>query len=127
MPIVTHNEDLADHTTLRVGGLADTVVVAQTQNEIIEAVQMADADGTPLLILGGGSNVVISDDGWRGTVLLIRTQGFDVEADACSGAMVTVQAGHNWDDFVRECIDREWSGVEALSGDRKSTRLNSSH
>lgn len=116
MPIVTHNEDLADHTTLRVGGLADTVVVAQTQAEIIEVVQTADASGTPLLILGGGSNVVVADDGWRGTVLLIRTQGFDVSADACSGALVTVQAGHNWDDFVSECIAREWSGVEALSG-----------
>ncbi|MEN9710515.1 MAG: hypothetical protein RL441_507 [Actinomycetota bacterium] len=116
MPIVTHNEDLADHTTLRVGGLADKVVLAQTQDEILAAVQEADAAGTALLILGGGSNVVIADDGWRGTVLLIRTRGFEVAADACSGAMVTVQAGESWDDFVAECIAREWSGVEALSG-----------
>lgn len=116
MPIVTHNDVLADHTTLRVGGLADTIVVAQTQQEIIETVQAVDAAGERLLILGGGSNVVIADDGWRGTVLLIRTEGFDVSADACSGAMVTVQAGHSWDDFVHECVKREWSGVEALAG-----------
>ena len=116
MPITTHDVDLADHTTLRVGGLADTVVVAQTQDEIISAVQEADEAGTPLLILGGGSNVVIADDGWRGTVLLIRTSGIAVAADACSGAMVTVQAGHDWDEFVSEAVTREWSGIEALSG-----------
>lgn len=116
MPTTTHHEDLADHTTLRVGGLADTVVVAQTQDDIITVVQEADAAGTPLLILGGGSNVVIADDGWRGTVLLIRTSGYEVAADACSGAMVTVQAGHDWDDFVADCVTQQWSGVEALSG-----------
>lgn len=116
MSIITHNEHLAEHTTLHTGGVADVLIVAQTQEEIIEAVIAADDAATPLLILGGGSNVVISDDGWRGTVLLIRTQGFEVEADACSGAMVTVQAGHHWDDFVKEAISREWSGIEALSG-----------
>lgn len=116
MSIITHNEHLAEHTTLHTGGLADVVIVAQTQQEIIDAVTQADEAGIPLLILGGGSNVVLSDDGWRGTVLLIRTQGFEVSQDACSGAMVTVQAGHNWDEFVAETITREWSGVEALSG-----------
>ena len=56
-------------------------------------VQAADADETPLLILGGGSNVVISDDGWRGTVLLIRTQGFEVAADASlTGVQSIVEA-----------------------------------
>jgi len=110
------NQMLEEYTSLRVGGLADTVIVATTQAEIISTVQSCDFAGTPLLILGGGSNVVISDDGWRGTVLLIRTTGFEVSADACSGAMVIVEAGQNWDDFVAATIEREWSGVEALSG-----------
>ncbi len=116
MSIVSHHEDLADHTTLRVGGIADRVVVAQTQQEIIDTVIEADTSETPLLVLGGGSNVVIADDGWRGTVLLIRTQGISVTADACSGAFVTVEAGHNWDDFVAHAVEHEWSGIEALSG-----------
>ena len=116
MTASTHHEHLAEHTTLRTGGIADVFVVAQTQQEIIDAVIAADEAAIPLLILGGGSNVVVSDDGWRGTVLLIRTSGYEFESDACSGAMVTVQAGHNWDDFVLAAIENEWSGIEALSG-----------
>ena len=111
-----HDQMLENYTTLRVGGLADRVVVATTQDDIMATVKECDANNIPLLILGGGSNVVVADDGWRGTVLLVRTNGFELAADACSGATVTVEAGHNWDDFVAECVQREWSGVEALSG-----------
>ncbi len=111
-----HDQMLESYTTLRVGGLADRVVIATTQDEIVATVSQCDEAGIPLLILGGGSNVVISDDGWRGTVLLIRTTGFEVAADACSGATVTVEAGVWLDDFIAECVQREWSGLEALSG-----------
>lgn len=107
---------LEEFTTLRVGGMADRLVVATTTDEIVACVAECDAAGIPLLILGGGSNVVVADDGFRGTVLLIRTSGYSLSADACSGAMVTVEAGTVLDEFVAECVEREWSGLEALSG-----------
>jgi len=116
MTVISEHEMLADHTTLRVGGVADRVVLATTEEDILKTVKECDANEIPLLILGGGSNVVICDEGFRGTVLLIRTSGYEVESDACSGAMVTVQAGHNWDEFVQEAISNEWYGIEALSG-----------
>ncbi len=116
MTITSEHEMLADHTTLRVGGIADRIVLATTEEEILKTVRECDEQEIPLLILGGGSNVVIADEGFRGTVLLIRTSGYEVESDACSGAMVTVQAGHDWDGFVQETISKEWYGIEALSG-----------
>ncbi len=116
MSVTSEHEMLADHTTLRVGGVADRIVLATTEEEILQTVKECDEKEISLLILGGGSNVVISDDGFRGTVLLIRTSGYEVASDACSGAMVTVQAGQNWDEFVQETISKEWYGIEALSG-----------
>lgn len=66
--------------------------------------------------MAGGSNLVIADEGFPGTVILVRSRGISVDADACSGAMVTVQAGENWDDFVAHAIGQDWVGIEALSG-----------
>lgn len=111
-----HSELLADHTTLRVGGQADEFAVAETQAELLALVQESDLSGTPLLVLGGGSNLVCADDGFRGRVVKVATTGVEVTADACGGAIVTAQAGHNWDDLVAECVERKWSGLEALSG-----------
>ncbi|MDO5681799.1 MAG: UDP-N-acetylmuramate dehydrogenase [Propionibacteriaceae bacterium] len=107
---------LAGLTTLRVGGPAKRLVVAGTEQELIDAVRAADAAGEPLLLLGGGSNVLISDEGFAGTVLLIRTRGIVEEVDACSGATVTVAAGEPWDEFVAHAVAQGWSGLEALSG-----------
>ncbi|AIY01775.1 UDP-N-acetylenolpyruvoylglucosamine reductase [Arthrobacter sp. PAMC 25486] len=104
-------------TTLEVGGPARNYVVAATEAEIIAAVRAADDAGEPLLILGGGSNVVVSDDGFAGTVLKIASQGFVANSeDSCGGASVVVQAGHDWDDFVHQTVLHAWSGIEALSG-----------
>jgi UDP-N-acetylmuramate dehydrogenase len=107
---------LADHTTLRIGGPADKFVEARTEDELIAAVRDADAAGEPVLLLSGGSNVVIGDDGFRGTVVKIATTGVRVDADLCSGAMVRVAAGEDWDGFVQRAIAEEWSGLESMSG-----------
>ncbi len=108
---------LSSLTTLEVGGPAGKYVVATTESEIIAAVQAADQAGEPLLILGGGSNLVVSDDGFAGTVLQIASQGFKANSeDSCGGASVVVQAGHDWDDFVHQTVLHAWSGLEALSG-----------
>jgi UDP-N-acetylmuramate dehydrogenase len=113
--------DLRDHTTLRLGGPAKAWVRAETEAELIEAVSAADATGEPVLVLGGGSNVVVADEGFAGTVVEVATRGIasdlDDDVDAsCSGATVKVAAGEPWDPFVALAVERRWSGVEALAG-----------
>lgn len=105
---------LAAHTTLRVGGPADTFIVATTQRELIEAVSDCDERGEPVLVLGGGSNLLVSDEGFRGTVVQVSTSG--IEADVSGGASVRVAAGENWDTFVAHAVAQGWIGVETLSG-----------
>ncbi|MHA7208854.1 UDP-N-acetylmuramate dehydrogenase [Arthrobacter sp. MDT1-65] len=114
---------LADLTTAGVGGPARTLVEASTEQEIVEAVRAADTAGEPLLILSGGSNLLIGDDGFDGTVVHITSTGFTVNDDdaTCGGVMVNVQAGHDWDDLVRYTVMHAFSGLEALSGIPGST------
>ncbi|MEV0795087.1 UDP-N-acetylmuramate dehydrogenase [Kribbella sp. NPDC050459] len=107
---------LADHTTLRIGGPADKFLEVGTEDDLITAVRDADAAGEPVLLLSGGSNVVIGDDGFRGTVIKVATSGIRIDADMCSGAMVHIAAGEDWDDVVQRAIAEEWSGLESMSG-----------
>ena len=113
---VTTAVSLAGRTTLRVGGPATEFVEARTSEEAIDAVADADARGIPVLILGGGSNVLIGDAGFDGRVVAIASTGITEEADMCSGAMVTVAAGENWDALVARAVTNGWTGIEALSG-----------
>lgn len=109
--------ELAPLTTMRVGGPAARLVVAETSDEIVDVVREVDDADEPLLVLSGGSNMVIADDGFPGTVLRIANSGVEVESDDdCGGVHVRVAAGEEWDDFVARCCDEGWSGVEALSG-----------
>lgn len=111
-------ESLAAHTTFRIGGPAGRWLEPQSEAELIEVVAKADADGDPLLILGGGSNVLVADAGFPGTVVhTAGLRGWHLEdVAACSGAFVNVAAGEPWDEFVQAAVEREWAGVEALSG-----------
>lgn len=111
-------ELLADHTTFRVGGPARTWVQPETEAELIESVRAADDAGVPLLILGGGSNLLVSDSGFDGTVVqLSRLHGVHTEdVAACSGAFMNVAAGEPWDTFVAASVARDHVGIEALSG-----------
>jgi UDP-N-acetylmuramate dehydrogenase len=109
-------ELLADHTTLRVGGPVDDFVVATTEAELIAAVREADEAGTPVLVLGGGSNLLVSDAGFAGRVIAVRTSGVAADADACGGAVVRVAAGESWDALVARAVTEGWVGIEALSG-----------
>lgn len=107
---------LSEVTTLRLGGPAVRVDTALNEDELIAAASDADEANEPVLVLAGGSNVVISDEGFAGRVVLVRTRGIVVEQDACSGATVTVAAGETFDDLVQMAIRSEWIGLEALSG-----------
>jgi len=111
--------ELRDRTTLRLGGPARRWVTATSEAELVAAVDEADQAGEPVLVLGGGSNVVVADEGFDGVVVEVATRGVrpDVEDGvSCGGVMVTVAAGENWDDLVATAVERGWVGIEALSG-----------
>jgi len=107
---------------LRVGGPAGRFAIATSTDELVDAVATADADGTPVLLVGGGSNLVIGDAGFDGLVVQVATRGITRESmDYCGGAEVLVAAGEPWDGLVAEAVDAGWIGVEALSGIPGST------
>jgi UDP-N-acetylmuramate dehydrogenase len=117
-----HDEPIAAHTTMRVGGPAARMVVVETADELVDAVREVDDADEPLLVMGGGSNLVVSDAGFAGTVVKVETRGVVVDSqDQCGGASVVVAAGEDWDGFVAQAVDEGWSGVEALSGIPGST------
>jgi UDP-N-acetylmuramate dehydrogenase len=107
---------LSDLTTLRLGGPAERIETAADEAAIVGAVRRADRDGTPLLVLAGGSNVVVADEGFRGTVLRVASRGVS-RRDAGDGrAVLEVAAGEAWDQFVARCIEDGLAGIECLSG-----------
>ena len=105
---------LDKYTSLRVGGPAKNIVNVSTESEIIAAIE-ATGD-SPVLIIGGGSNVLVADSGFEGTVIHIANNQAESEVDACSGATLTIGAGENWDAFVATTIARGYAGLETLSG-----------
>ncbi|PGX67125.1 UDP-N-acetylenolpyruvoylglucosamine reductase [Cutibacterium avidum] len=107
---------LAPLTTFKVGGPARHLVIATTNDELLQTVRDCDRRGEPCLVLGGGSNVLVGDDGFDGTVVRVATSGLSAEVTSCGGALVTVAAGQVWDDFVDHAIEQEWIGPEFLSG-----------
>jgi UDP-N-acetylmuramate dehydrogenase len=106
---------LAELTTFRVGGPIGSLIVATTELELIDAVRAADSAGTPVLLIGGGSNLLCSDAGFTGTVVAIRTRGVEV-VETGSVVRLTVAAGESWDALVARAVGQGWSGIEALSG-----------
>jgi UDP-N-acetylmuramate dehydrogenase len=109
-------KSLSNFTSLHVGGPAHHLIRATTEAELISAVQAADAAKTPLLILGRGSNVLIGDEGFAGTVVIVETEGNSYDIDACSGGLLTVAAGEDWDEFVSFTISKGLANLESLSG-----------
>jgi UDP-N-acetylmuramate dehydrogenase len=105
--------DLSEHTTLRLGGPASHLLTATHQDELVAIVRATPGD---LFLLAGGSNVVISDAGVPTPAVLIRTSGMSTEESADGAVLVTVQAGHGWDDVVAACVAQGLSGIECLSG-----------
>ncbi|MEU9737976.1 UDP-N-acetylmuramate dehydrogenase [Micromonospora chersina] len=107
---------LARYTTLRLGGPAGRLEIATSADEIVRQVREAEAREQAVLLLAGGSNVVIGDQGFPGTVVLIRSRGFRVVAEDADTVTVRVEAGEPWDDLVAATVERGWSGLECLSG-----------
>ncbi|GAA2238748.1 FAD-binding protein [Herbiconiux moechotypicola] len=114
-PAVT-DAPLASFTTLRVGGPAARLVTPVTEPGLLDAVRELWNDGDDWFVLGGGSNVVVADAGFDGTVVRVATTGIAPVMAQVGRVRLRVQAGHPWDDFVRHTVENGWSGVEALSG-----------
>ena len=104
---------LSDYTTLRLGGPARRFVQAGTEEDLIEAVRAADSGGEPTLILGGGSNLVVADEGFDGTVIQVATKGVDPGGEP---GLMTVAAGEDWDAVVAWTVAAGLAGLECLSG-----------
>ena len=106
-----HDAPLAPLTTFRLGGPATRLVTAATDAEVIDVVRAADDAGTPLLVVGGGSNLVIGDKGFEGTALRIATRGFELD-----GTRLELAAGEVWTDAVARTVEAGLAGVECLAG-----------
>jgi UDP-N-acetylmuramate dehydrogenase len=105
---------LRDYTSLRVGGEATRFVEVSTEEEIVSAIEAAG--DSPILIIGGGTNILVADSGFAGTVIRLSNNKTESEIDACSGATLTIGAGSDWDRFVASTISRGFAGLETLSG-----------
>lgn len=114
---VEHGVPLAQMTTMRVGGPASRLVTVETADELVDAVREVDDAEERLVLLGGGSNLLVGDAPVDDTVVRVATRGVTVEdSTPCGGAIVRVAAGEPWDEFVARAVEEEWSGVECLSG-----------
>jgi len=105
------SQRIGEWTTLGLGGPAHRVVEAGTEGELVAAVVEADAAGEPVLVLAGGSNVVVADEGFAGTVVRVGASGVTSDDD-----MLRAAAGETWDGFVARCVEQGRAGVECLSG-----------
>jgi len=113
--IVQENIALAPLTTLQVGGPARYFIEAATILEVVKGAEFASSRGLPLLILGGGSNLVVSDTGWPGVVLKLAIAGIEQRSDG-DKTVFAVGAGTPWDQFVAHVVALDCAGVECLSG-----------
>ena len=109
---IQQNVPLAPLTTLGVGGNARFFVRTARARDVEEAVAFSREEDLPLFVLGGGSNVVVADDGWNGLALQVGIPGIE---EAGPGKF-NVGAGVNWDSFVEHCVSRNYAGIECLSG-----------
>lgn len=107
-----YNQPLARHTTMQVGGAAAIMAVVTTKSELLEAVRYAVTAKLPMIVIGGGSNIIFSDAGYEGLVIVNGLQGMQV--DSATGD-VTASAGVEWDDLVQATVAANLAGLEALS------------
>jgi UDP-N-acetylmuramate dehydrogenase len=113
--LIQENVSLAPLTTMGVGGPARYFVEAMTTDEVGEAARYAEAHKLPLFIMGGGSNLIVSDRGWPGLVLKVGIRGIN-HRHGRGTAYFDAGAGEEWDDFVAATVQHTCAGIECLSG-----------
>ena len=110
------NTRLSTLTTIGVGGPARQLIRASSTEQLIESTIEVWASGQDWLLLGGGSNLVVADEGFDGTVIRVETRGIERLESSDGSVRLRVQAGEPWDALVVHTVERGWSGLEALSG-----------
>ena len=110
------NVSLAELTTLRIGGKARFFLSAESEIEIIEALNFAEENDLPVFIFGGGSNVLIADEGFAGLVLRINLKGIAITENQNEIIQIEAKAGEDWDAFCAFCVGEDLQGIECLSG-----------
>jgi UDP-N-acetylmuramate dehydrogenase len=109
------NVPLGPMTTLGIGGPARYFADVETRDALIEGVRWAEAQGLPLFVIGGGSNIIVADSGFPGLVLRVSIRGIETRLEGDS-AIVSAGAGEDWDPLVARCVAENWAGFECLSG-----------
>jgi UDP-N-acetylmuramate dehydrogenase len=109
------NIPLKNYTTMRLGGNARFMTEVHNADEVAEVCRNAKTQQLPLFILGGGSNIIVRDDGFNGIVVRNRIPGFEVVGDEPGQALIKIGAGENWDEVVKRTVDMNLSGIEAMS------------
>lgn len=113
---IQRNISLAPFTTLKIGGPARYFVKAEDENQVTEAVAFAIEHDLELFVLGGGSNILVSDEGFNGLVLQIALKGIVEISSTATAVRLTGGAGEDWDSFAAYCVERDLAGIECLSG-----------
>lgn len=109
------NIPLKNYTTMRLGGNARFMTDAHTADDVAAICRNARQQNIPVFVLGGGSNIIVRDDGFDGIVLRNRIPGFTVIADDAGWMQIKIGAGENWDEIVKRTVDMNLSGIEAMS------------
>ncbi len=114
--LIQKNVSLSELTTFKIGGRAGFFASAGSETEVVEALQFAIQNNLNVFILGGGSNVLIADEGFNGLVLQIALKGISILRKKDKAVCVRAQAGEDWDEFVKLCVEKNLQGIECLSG-----------
>lgn len=109
------NIPLKNYLTMKLGGNARFMTDATTPEELAAACRNARTNGVPFFILGGGSNVIASDEGFGGMIIRNRIAGFEVIEDTAATITIKIGAGENWDETVAKTVEMGLSGIEAMS------------
>lgn len=112
---ISREVPLSEYTTMHLGGKANAVITVSSKDELKEAVDYAKANGLRWFVMGGGSNIIVHDEGFDGVIILSRITGFEVLEQNEDGATLRIGAGENWDEVVKKTVDMSLSGIEAMS------------
>jgi UDP-N-acetylmuramate dehydrogenase len=110
-----HGMMLADYSTMRLGGPAANLAEVHDRSELVDALGWASAQVMPVIMVGGGSNVIWRDEGFAGLVIVNKILGYEVFEEDEHNVYVTVGAGENWDQIVARTVEAGLAGIEALS------------
>lgn len=109
------NIPLKNYTTMRLGGPARFITEVHSADELPQLYNNAKNQNIPIFVLGGGSNIIVHDEGFNGIILRCRIPGFTVAADDAASTTIQIGAGESWDEVVKRTVEMNLSGIEAMS------------